>query len=109
MRRIALLMTLAGCTGSPQTPVDALIDVPITLDAPDVCAGAGREKIKFTRDESCGNDGSVEWCIPDNDAQLQATLANISPSIHCAPGGGRAGCYQPAGLLLCSYPTGYPD
>jgi hypothetical protein len=86
--------------------VDAAVDAPATLD---VCPGAGREKIKFPRAESCGNDGSVEWCVPDNDPQLQAMLATINPAISCAPGGGRAGCYSPAGLLLCTYPTRYPD
>lgn len=86
-------------------PHDAAIVLPDVLD---VCAGSGRDKIMFDRGSSCGNDGSVEWCIPDNDAQLRTTLSAISSTISCAPGGGRAGCYT-GGLLLCFYPTAYPD
>jgi len=94
------------CTG---VGVDAAQDAPIILpDVPNDCAGPGRDKIKFSRDQSCGNDGSVEWCIPDNDPQLVTTLQAISSTIHCAPGGGRAMCYT-GGKLLCSYPTSYPD
>jgi hypothetical protein len=102
-----MLVVVLGCGDSeqPATHPDAAKDAPATAD---VCAGAGREKIKFSRAESCANDGGVEWCIPDNDPALQTMLATISPSIQCAPGGGRAGCYTPTGLLLCSYPTAYP-
>jgi hypothetical protein len=105
----ALLLTGCGdddcCTGNV---TDAPHDIMILPDVPNDCAGAGRDKIKFARDESCGNDGSVEWCIPDNDAQLVTTLETISSTISCAPGGGRAMCYT-GGKLLCFYPTTYPD
>lgn len=77
-------------------------------DVPDACAGTGRSKIKFAREESCANDGSVEWCIPETDMQLRALLNTISPTITCAPGGGRAGC-NTGGKLLCFYRTEYPD
>lgn len=87
---------------------DAPRDVVILPDVPNDCAGSGRDKIKFSREQSCGNDGSVEWCIPDNDAQLVSTLATISSTIYCAPGGGRAMCHT-GGKLLCSYPTSYPQ
>jgi hypothetical protein len=115
MLRLALLIPLVlpacgdddCCTG---VVIDAALhDTQILPDVPDDCAGAGRQKIKFTREQSCANDGSVEWCIPDNDAQLVTTLAGISSTISCAPGGGRAGCFTPSGRLLCSYPTSYPD
>lgn len=115
MMRLALLALLVlpacgdddCCTG---VVIDAaLSDTVIFPDVPDECMGAGRQKIKFTREQSCGNDGSVEWCIPDNDAQLVTTLANISSTIACAPGGGRAGCFTPSGRLLCSYPTSFPE
>lgn len=94
------------CTGSPDAAqLDAAVIRPDTLD---ICPGPGRDKIKFTREHSCANDGGVEWCIPETDTQLKATLSAISPTISCAPGGGRAGCNS-TGLLLCSYPTHYPD
>jgi hypothetical protein len=113
MLRFALIpaVLLPACGGADpvQQPThDAASDVVILPDVLDECPGPGRDKIKFPRSESCGNDGGVEWCIPDNDAQLRAMLTAISPTIRCAPGGGRAGCYT-GGLLLCSYPTQYPE
>jgi hypothetical protein len=108
----ALLLAGCGdddcCTVIPDAQRDAPHDILILPDVPNECAGPGREKIKFPREESCGNDGSVEWCIPDNDAQLVATLEGISSTIHCAPGGGRAMCHT-GGKLLCFYPTSYPE
>jgi hypothetical protein len=113
MRYVGLIVAglVAGCGDEDccKAGVDAAHDAPvIPPDTLDVCAGPGREKIQFTREASCGNDGAVEWCIPDSDPELVATLAAISSTIHCAPGGGRAGCYT-GGKLLCSYPTHYPD
>lgn len=110
----ALLLPACGgdddcCADGQQGVVDAPHDVVILPDVPNECAGPGRDKIKFPRTESCSNDGAVEWCIPDsNNTQLLATLAMISSTIHCAPGGGRAMCYT-GGKLLCTYPTAYPD
>ncbi|HEY4059419.1 MAG TPA: hypothetical protein VGM39_22530 [Kofleriaceae bacterium] len=65
-------------------------------------------KLQFTRDESCSNDGSVELCLPDQ-PDARAAIAAISPAFQCSPGGGRAGCYDKPGLLLCSLPTAFPD
>lgn len=113
MLRLGLItaVLLAGCGDDDccTAVADAAHDVYVPPDTLDICAGPGRDKIKFTRAESCGNDGSVEWCIADTDTQLAATLTQISPTIRCAPGGGQAGCYATPGLLLCSYPTIYPD
>jgi hypothetical protein len=72
------------------------------------CPNGHREKIMFAQATSCANDGSVEFCIPDGESALAATLAEISPTIRCAPGGGRAMCAAQPGLLLCTYPTSFP-
>jgi hypothetical protein len=115
MVRLAMLLPLIlpacadddCCTG---VAIDAALhDTEILPDAPNGCMGPDLQKIKFTREQSCNNDGSVEWCIPDNDAQLMTILTNISSTIHCALGGGRAGCFTPSGRLLCTYPTSFPD
>ncbi|HEY5952602.1 MAG TPA: hypothetical protein VIV40_44185 [Kofleriaceae bacterium] len=105
----ALLLPACGdddcCVGAV---IDAAHDSIVLPDVPNECAGPGRDKIKFARAESCSNDGGVEWCIPDNDTQLLSVLTAISPTITCSAGGGHAGCYT-GGLLLCTYPTSYPD
>jgi len=104
VRILALL--LAACThGAPAAPVpDATPDVVLQQ----ACTTGDATKLHFTRDTSCGNDGGVEWCIPANDASLRAAITAVSPSIYCAPGGGRANCNAKPGLLLCSYPTAFP-
>ena len=114
MRYVGLIVAglVAGCgeedccKASVDAGHDAHVIPPDALQG--ACTGPGRDKIKFAREMSCANDGAVEWCIPDNDSQLVATLESISSTISCAPGGGRAGCYT-GGKLLCSYPTEYPD
>jgi hypothetical protein len=86
---------------------------PDTGSAPDAesvarCTNGHAEKIKFTQQDACANDGSVEFCIPDNDPAVMASVTAISPSVTCAPGGGRARCSETPGLLLCSYRTVVP-
>ncbi len=49
-------------------------------------------KIKFTQQNACMNDGSVEFCIPANDPQALAKVRTIAPTIRCGPGRGRAQC-----------------
>src|SRR5258707_7757933 len=72
------------------------------------CPSGHGDKIKFAQQSSCANDGGVEFCVPDNDSGVLSTLAAVSTAITCAPGGGRAGCSNSQGLLLCSYPTAFP-
>jgi hypothetical protein len=112
MRTLVVLVTVVGCGGGGGgggggTP--PAVDAPPSHE-PDSAVGGvcHTEKIAFTQADGCGNDGGVEWCIPDNDAALQTQLATISSSIHCAPGGGRAMCSARPSLLLCSYPTAFP-
>src|SRR5262245_6595757 len=97
------LVGLTGCTehgkgGPPVTTVDGGSG----SGTSSLCSVGDASKLKFTRADSCGNDGGVEWCIPANDTKLQSDLAAISSSIRCAPGGGRAGCLATPNLLLCS-------
>ena len=107
--RIAMMVAVVafGCSSRtigtrPET--GAQPDTPPELR----CSTGHEDKIMFSFAQSCANDGSVEFCIPDGDPQLRSALAAISPMITCAPGGGRARCHRSPGLLLCSYPTTYP-
>jgi hypothetical protein len=101
---LVIITVLAGCAehgSSTGGPADG-------AQPPPTCAVGDATKIKFTQDQGCGNDGGVEFCIPDNDAVLRTQLTAISSTITCAAGGGRAGCLAVPGLLLCSYPTAFP-
>lgn len=49
------------------------------------------EKLAFTRETSCRNDGSVEFCVP-KDARVEARLRELAPTVERHEGGGRAGC-----------------
>ena len=105
-----LAVLLIACTEHGMTPPGGGDDTPTVL--PDAgsatCGTADETKIKFQQATGCQNDGGVEFCIPDNDPNLQASLSSISSTIRCAPGGGRAQCSITPGLLLCSYPTSFP-
>jgi hypothetical protein len=103
---IAILVMGCGHGTSAPGGHDAIIEGGTTQRG---CPNGHADKIKFPQAESCVNDGSVEFCIPGSEPQLRDTLAAISPSITCGQGGGRAGCTRTPGLLLCSYPTTYPD
>jgi hypothetical protein len=96
----ALLAIAIGCG-------DDTADAPAAIDAP---AGAcPTAEIMFTRATGCANDGSVEFCIPDGNAALIARLEGYEMDISCASGGGRAGCLARPNLLLCFYPTSFPQ
>jgi hypothetical protein len=107
MKRTILLVAVLGCGGGMSPPGSG--DDEPTIDAgkvdPLTCSNGQDAKIKFTQDTGCGNDGSVEFCIPDSDPALSAKLQAIDPRISCAAGGGRAMCSRTPGLLLCFYPT----
>jgi hypothetical protein len=110
MRAIAIAILFVACTehgmsppGDDDNPVGDASTTPMIG-----CSNGHADKIKFDQKTSCQNDGSVEFCIPDNDSNFEALLANISPTIHCAAGGGRANCTATPGLLLCTYPTAFP-
>ncbi len=115
MRRSAILLVVIAACGDDGTvspnidaapAVDAGIDARTVFpDAPAGCAG----ELAFTQATGCANDGSVEFCIPANNAALITQLETISPSITCAAGGGRAMCNASPNLLLCFYPTAFPD
>ncbi|HEY4175978.1 MAG TPA: hypothetical protein VGM90_04075 [Kofleriaceae bacterium] len=103
---LAALLLMSACSGSdtaPSPPADSM--QPLTLTCPQAGAEA---KLTFTREESCSNDGGVEFCLPDQ-PDARAAIAAISSAIRCSPGGGRAQCSATPGLLLCSLPTAFPD
>jgi hypothetical protein len=107
----ALLAIAMGCgdhtAGAPDPDAAVTGDASATTDAP---AGAcPTAEIMFTQATGCANDGSVEFCIPDGNAALIAQLQALEKDLSCAPGGGRAGCLATPNLLLCFYPTSFPQ
>lgn len=110
MRWVALLLvSVCACVEHGRGPDIQRVDGGSDGASPATCPQGNETKIKFTQSEACGNDGSVEFCIPSTDVVLKSQLMAISPKIACAPGGGRAGCNRAPSLLLCSYPTAFPD
>jgi len=105
----SLVVAVLGCGDNkpPRATPDARVVSP-DADLVAHCTMGNADKIRFAQGDGCANDGSVEFCIPDNNAAVLSTLAGISTTITCAPGGGRANCLASPGLLLCSYPTVVP-
>ncbi len=50
------------------------------------------EKIRFTQDTGCLNDGSVEFCLPAHDDAALIAVREIVPGVRCMQARGRAGC-----------------
>ncbi len=102
-----VVLALGGCgSGGRSAPDAPLSPTDITAEA---CTTGASAKLQFEQTTGCGNDGSVEFCIPDADAAVLASVQAISTTIRCAPGGGRARCTASPNLLLCFYPTTFPD
>lgn len=104
----SLLVVLAACRNPAEVRIDSHPAESGADAAARVCATGHTDKLAFTYETSCGNDGGVEFCIPANDAATLGAVLGVSSTIACTPGGGRAMCNATPGLLLCSYPTSYP-
>lgn len=105
MRRFAiscLLVTcLSRCTSAPpSTPGEGHVEGPVSP-----AASCPSQKLAFTRDTGCVNDGSVEFCLPAGDEALLARVRDIAPTIQAGSSRGRAGCDVPAETLYF-FPTG---
>jgi hypothetical protein len=60
---------------------------------PDPHGCAHNDKIAFSREEGCLNDGAVEFCKPSGDAELAEALFAIEPGLEVLAGSrGRVGC-----------------
>jgi hypothetical protein len=103
---IAILIAAVGCAEHGSTGPGGIVP---DAGPPETCPTGNSAKIRFDQATGCQNDGSVEFCIPDNDTALRTQLTAISPAITCMVGGGRANCLRTPGLLLCFYPTQVPD
>jgi hypothetical protein len=63
----AVLLMLGTC----------LAALPATKSRPPRCPG---EKIHFTKETGCRNDGYVEFCVPEADKKLRAAIKRIAPT-----------------------------
>ena len=75
----------------------------ITASCPLTLPGSrcATEKISFTQKDGCLNDGSFEFCIPQDDPEAMAAMLEITPNAQCIVGSmGRAGC-DLATQMLC--------
>jgi hypothetical protein len=101
----ALFACSHSTTGTQQSSgADAEIDASPDAVVPVSCQ---LRKLSFTQAQGCGNDGSVEFCIP-NDATAMAKVKQIATDANCFAGGGRAQCNLTPNQLLCFVPTTFP-
>jgi hypothetical protein len=92
IRSLFLVLMLAACVvPCPRAPTDTASPCPI-------------DKIAFTQDTGCLNDGSVEFCIPAGDPAALAAVQRIAPDVTCMRAGGRARC-DTTTEILCLLPT----
>ncbi len=102
---LATVVLIAAACSHTVAPTGSTVDAPIIVDT--AVTGCKLAKIAFTQAQGCANDGSVEFCIPNNASAVAAVTA-IAADTSCAAGGGRAGCLATPNLLLCSKPTMFP-
>lgn len=105
MRRFALSSLLSACLSAcasspPSTPGEGDAEGP-----PPPAASCPTQKLAFTRDTGCANDGSVEFCLPTGDEALVARVRDIAPTLLAGSSRGRASCDVPAETLYF-FPTG---
>lgn len=117
---IALLLVACACRAPvsadavdllaqpDQAALHDLSATPDLLALTDQTIGCRPDKMAFSRERGCENDGSVEFCLPAGDDALLARVQAIAPSVRCAVGGGRARC-DTQRELLCLFPTGMAE
>ncbi len=62
------------------------------------------QKISFSQDTGCLNDGSFEFCIPVDDEGVLSAVREIAPNVECTQSRGRAQCDLES-QLLCMVTT----
>jgi hypothetical protein len=78
------------------------------VDSGTVAPGCRTDKIEFTQQTGCANDGSVEFCLPAPDAAALAEVLAIDATIFCEWGSsGRVGC-NTLTEQLCLLPVDCP-
>ena len=84
-------LLLVACCGLPVT--EGLREEPLVDSAAvSVESFCPTEKIAFTQDTGCLNDGSFEFCVPTENLNAMALVRQIVPQAECGPHRGRAGC-----------------
>ena len=93
---VASAPLVASCGGHGSSPrpthaqdASATSQQPVDANGAEACPTS---KIQFTQENGCQNDGSVEFCVPRDDAALKARLSAIAAEISFVDSGGRARC-----------------
>ena len=92
-----LLFGLAACGGATRPPGETHVAL-----SSSVCP---TQKIHFTQEAGCVNDGSVEFCLPSGDDAVITRVRAIAPTVRAISSPGRAQCHIPAETLY-QFPTG---
>jgi hypothetical protein len=93
IRGLLLVLILAACVVPCPCAPTTITPPPCPVD-----------KIAFTQDTGCLNDGSVEFCVPAHDPAALAAVRHIAPDVTCMHAGGRAHC-DTTTEILCLLPT----
>jgi hypothetical protein len=89
---------------SPSSAASSPVASPASSPPPAVRTACPTEKLAFTKETGCQNDGSVELCLPTGDDALLARVRDIAPTIAAGSSRGRARCDVPAETLYF-FPT----
>jgi hypothetical protein len=98
------LFFLAGCGAAGATPESESV----AEDRAELGCTCPTEKLSFSRAKGCENDGSVEFCIPKDDAALRARLDGLGVKLTYLGSAGRARCDVQRETLV-QFPTERED
>jgi hypothetical protein len=77
-----------------------LLQIPcLAISIPLLAPDCPIDKIRFSQETGCQNDGAFEFCIPANDPEALAAVMEIAPDVGCGTMGGRAHCNLETELL----------
>ncbi|WP_426747115.1 hypothetical protein VZQ01_05965 [Myxococcus faecalis] len=90
-RLTAAVLLFAGLSACATTPVDPAASANVACPT---------EKLAFTREAGCRNDGAVELCLPARDAALLARVQALAPGARALASRGRAACDTASEVLV---------
>ncbi|WP_394843209.1 hypothetical protein LZC95_39935 [Pendulispora brunnea] len=96
----ALVAALGSCSET-KSPSVATTPATTPSPAPSGAPVCPTQKLAFTQEHACDNDGSVEFCLEATDTAAQNAVRALAPDVQFQPGSrGRARCSASQTLTL---------